>query len=255
MPSDKQNLMKKRNALLQQIATNHSVVEGHGQVFHLCTIQSVNGTYYVNLPQVIRRCYFLDSDEINLLTELFSWMDENGTVQVEQGLLSLKTGIKLRTVKTKLTGDNDSLKSKGFITVHKKKRNNVYTISKLEFNPYIILSEMAHSYVESHYYKNSLRNMDWEETELDEEAAVSNSNVHNLNPTLNGVLKGERYITIWRHVLAESFQKTVTRKEVYSKYIQSMQDNPVQDYGELQSRFWIELHTELVRLYEKKLAS
>lgn len=249
--SSHESVMKKRNAMINSMANHHSVTED-GFIFG-DSIQSPNSSYYINLPHVIRRCYYLDSNELNILAELYSWMNTEGIAQVEQGLIAIKTGIPLRTVKQKMTGKTNSLKSKGFISVSKKKRTNVYTIQKLDFNPYIILSEMAHSFAEHNYYKGFLRSLEWEEVQETEEVQDSKemqeaeSTAPTETCTLNWIIKGEQSITEWRKKFVECFSRTVTDKSIYMKYVESMLSNPKQDYSQLCTMFWNDLYEGVVK--------
>lgn len=226
-------LMKKRNAFIQNIAEHHSTIDGV-PIFG-SKLPDSNSSYYVNVPQVLRRCFYLDSYEISILTELFSWMNGEGVTQVEQSMISLKTGIPLRTVKEKMTGKENSLKSKLFIEVAKRKRSNVYIVQKLDFNPYIILSEMAHGFVEYYYYKGNLRSLDWTGDE-----ARGNS-----PQSLKWILEGEQSITSWRQHLAKVFNGIVTDKDVYMKYVKLIAAAPNQDYVQVYESFQDELLKEV----------
>ncbi|WP_405168934.1 hypothetical protein [Paenibacillus sp. FSL H3-0286] len=236
------DLMKKRNAFIQNLAEHHSTIDGVAIFGTTPTLPYSNSSYYVNVPQVLRRCVYLDSDEINILIELFSWMDGEGVAKVEQSLISLKTGIPLRTVKEKMTGKGNSLKSKRFIEVAKRNRSNVYIVQKLDFNPYIILSEMAHGFVEYYYYKGNLRSLDW----------TGDEPSGNSPQSLKWILEGEQSITSWRQHLAKVFKGIVTDKVVFMKYVQSIVATCNQDYVQMNREFQNELLQEVLNKREVK---
>ncbi len=103
---------------------------------------------YVVAPQKILRCYRLSDFEKLLLLELLSYMGENNYAFPSHKRLAFKLGKKsVSSIKKAL----NSLKDKGFITWTKGRGDigsNRYYLSELTVNPYIILSEFVHYFVE-----------------------------------------------------------------------------------------------------------
>lgn len=104
--------------------------------------QSNNG-YFLPIPQVLRRCFFLSSNEKTVLWELMSWFDKDGFRRISLKTLSLYTGLSEKTVSKMLNG----LVEKEII--HRKHTSSVdmFMIQKLKENPYILLSEAIHHWI------------------------------------------------------------------------------------------------------------
>lgn len=103
---------------------------------------------YVIAPQKILRCFRLNEIEKLLLLELLSYMGDNDFAYPSHKRLAFKLGKKsVSSIKKALT----SLKEKGFITWSKgggDTGSNHYRLTELRLNPYIILSEFVHFFVE-----------------------------------------------------------------------------------------------------------
>lgn len=59
--------------------------------------------YFLKVPESVRRCYYLEPNEKQVLFELYSWADDDGKAKVTIDLMALKLGITEKTVrKTKI---------------------------------------------------------------------------------------------------------------------------------------------------------
>lgn len=117
-----------------------------------------NISYYIKVPQEIRRCLFLDGNTVNVLLELVSWGMIDGQRKrnieewfaINQQLMALKTGLTENTVSTKIK----ELESKMFIEKAKRGRRNYYRLNT-SLNPFVFLSEEIHDFVNYVYPKKN----------------------------------------------------------------------------------------------------
>ncbi len=145
-----------------------------------------NQGMFLTIHENIKRCYYLDANEKLVLFELYSWSSQDGNCKLTMDLISMKLGLSEKTVRTKIK----SLKEKKFVTVKKERKSNKYIFNNLKENPYLILSEVIHTFIEDYYYKNGLqRDEEWFQQ------------------------AGEDGVRIWREAIVESLT-TVTRKKV-----------------------------------------
>ncbi|MBU8880618.1 helix-turn-helix domain-containing protein [Bacillus sp. FJAT-29790] len=129
--------------------------ESSGIPYQLATFATGNGSIrmvanrgYVIAPQKILRCYRLNDIEKILLLEVISYMGVNNYAFPSHKRLAFKLGKKsTASIKNGLK----SLKEKGFIHWSKGGGDlgtNHYRLSDLYSNPYIIMSEFTHFFVE-----------------------------------------------------------------------------------------------------------
>ncbi|MBE1446160.1 hypothetical protein [Paenibacillus sp. OAS669] len=110
-------------------------------------LYSINTGYYLPIPDILRRCYFLQQSEKQVLFELVSWAssnedsDEIGYCSVPEliirGATNLSRSSSMNAIKV--------LEEKGFIDVRRYfNQRNRYKILSLSKNPYVLLSEWVH---------------------------------------------------------------------------------------------------------------
>ncbi|MFF0829893.1 helix-turn-helix transcriptional regulator [Brevibacillus sp. NPDC003359] len=125
----------------------------------LCNVCSGgNVSFYLKVPQEVRRCYFLDANAVNVLLELLSWGMLDGNRKrdigewftIKQQVMALKLGLSENTISSKL----QELERKWFIDVQKRGRRNYYRLNTM-LNPFIVLSEEIHEYVQYLYAKKN----------------------------------------------------------------------------------------------------
>lgn len=104
-----------------------------------------NNTYFLSVPQVLRRCFFLSVNEKAVLWELMSWLDDTGFSRVSLKTLSLYTGISEKTVSSMLNG----LAKKGIIRRKHTSSTDMFMVCDLSKNPYILLSEGIHYWIKT----------------------------------------------------------------------------------------------------------
>lgn len=113
---------------------------------------------YVIVPQKIIRCFRLNDIEKVLLIEILSYMGANDYAFPSHKRLAFKLGKKsTASIKNALK----SLKEKGFIDWRKGGGDigsNRYTLCDLYSNPYLIMSEFTHFFVEEilHDYRDEI---------------------------------------------------------------------------------------------------
>ncbi len=114
-------------------------------------LEGVHNTFFVIVPDVLRRCMFLSSSEKDILWELFSWAgNDEGYCEVLQDIIATNCNMSVSTVKTALK----SLLKKGFIIKRMaSRRKNRYKIANLSKNPYVLLSEMLYNIIQNNYKK------------------------------------------------------------------------------------------------------
>jgi hypothetical protein len=108
-------------------------------------VHTVHTGYYVKIPDVVRRCFFLSSSEKEVLYELISWVSTaplaDGVCKVTESHIQINAGLSLATVKNCLA----SLARKEFISIRSDlDSRNVYRIHDGNKNPYLLLSEYLH---------------------------------------------------------------------------------------------------------------
>ncbi|NHN28541.1 hypothetical protein [Paenibacillus agricola] len=110
-------------------------------------IKTINNRFYLQLPDILRRCYFMQPSEKLVLLELISWAasnkesDEVGYCSVPEPIIRGNTNLSRSTIKNAIK----SLQEKKFITVRKYYNSrNRYMINSLTENPYALLSEYVH---------------------------------------------------------------------------------------------------------------
>ncbi|KEQ25448.1 helix-turn-helix domain-containing protein [Paenibacillus tyrfis] len=109
---------------------------------------SPNNTYFLNVPQTLRRCLFLSTNEKAVLWELMSWMNnDEGCCQVPLKTLEMYTGLSYKTVGKMIQG----LVKKGFIKKRHTFSADVYRICDLSQNPYILASECVYDWYKKYH--------------------------------------------------------------------------------------------------------
>ncbi|WP_046178962.1 helix-turn-helix domain-containing protein [Domibacillus tundrae] len=110
-------------------------------------LKLVSNRGFVVTPQKILRCYRLTDFEKILLIDLLSLMGERGYAFPSHGTLAFRQGKKsTASIKSTL----NSLCKKGFINWKAGGADlgtNHYKVQNLSYNPYIIMSEFTHYYV------------------------------------------------------------------------------------------------------------
>lgn len=109
------------------------------------TCRQANNTYFLSVPQVLRRCFFLSVNEKAVLWELMSWLDDIGYSRVSLKTLSLYTGISEKTVSKMLNG----LVDKGIIRRRHTSSTDMFMVCDLSKNPYVLLSEGIHYWIKT----------------------------------------------------------------------------------------------------------
>ena len=102
-----------------------------------------NNDYFLLVPQVLRRCFFLTPHERSVLWELMSWMDEDGFCKVSLKTLSMYTGLTEKTVSKMLNG----LVQKSIIMRKHTNSTDMFLMQDLSKNPYVLISEAVHSWI------------------------------------------------------------------------------------------------------------
>jgi hypothetical protein len=87
----------------------------NGETFSY-SVHLPNQGYYLTLPESVRRCYYLEPNEKQVLFELYAWADNDGKAKVTIDLMALKLGITEKTVRETVK----SLEKKGFIFIFKE---------------------------------------------------------------------------------------------------------------------------------------
>lgn len=193
------------------VITRSSIIPNHGK--------------YLIIPENVKRCYYLDANEKLVLFELYSWAKEDGKCQVAMDLVSLKLGISERTVRTCVK----ELVKKKFVQVSKQGRANIYTFDALKDNPYLVLSEFIHEFIQNYYYKAGLRQYEeWVKT------------------------VGDDGFRLWREAVVDTLAKEAKKEEFYKPYLLRLTDTP-DDYENIAISFTNEL-LELINNVVKKKA-
>ncbi|USG67356.1 BlaI/MecI/CopY family transcriptional regulator [Brevibacillus ruminantium] len=181
---------------------------------------------YLTVPESVKRCYYLDANEKLVLFELYSWAKDDGKCQVAMDLVSLKLGISERTVRTCVK----ELVKKKFVQVSKQGRSNIYTFDALKDNPYLVLSEFVHEFIQNYYYKAGLlQDKEWVK-------AV-----------------GDEGVRLWREAVVDTLAKEAKKEEFYKPYLLRLTDTP-DDYENIAISFTNEL-LELINNDVMKKAS
>jgi predicted transcriptional regulator len=162
--------------------------------------------YFLKVPESVRRCYYLEPNEKQVLFELYSWADDNGKAKIPIDLIALKLGITEKTVRQTVK----SLDEKDFISIKKEGRANVYIMSTLKNNPYLVLSEFIHQLIIDYYYKKNIQ-----------------TNLRECGEEI-----GEQGVRKLREAIANNLSKVVKRPEVYQPFIDRLRNSP-DDYFEI----------------------
>jgi predicted transcriptional regulator len=173
-------------------------------------VQLPHKGYFLKVPESVRRCYYLEPNEKQVLFELYSWADSKGIVKVTIDLIALKLGITEKTVRNTLK----TLKEKGFILIDTEGRANIYTISTLKDNPYFVLSEFIHRFIEVSYYRKGIQTYHGEWAKK----------------------IGKKGVREWRKAIVYNVPKIAKQLDVYQKYIDRLRNNPA-DYLNIISEF------------------
>ena len=72
--------------------------------------------YFLKVHESVRRCYYLEPNEKQVLFELYSWANDDGKAKVTIDLMDLKLGITKKTVRQTVK----SLDKKYFISIKKR---------------------------------------------------------------------------------------------------------------------------------------
>lgn len=182
-----------------------------------------NKGYFLKVPDSVRRCYYLEPNEKQVLFELYSWADDDGKAKVTIDLMALKLGITEKTVRQTVK----SLDKKDFISIKKEGRANVYIMSTLKHNPYLVLSEFIHQFIMSYYYKKNIQT--------------------NLREWVEEV--GEQGVRKLREAIANNLSKVVKQPEVYQPFIDRLKNNP-DDYFNIIEDFTNVIDKKLEELEE-----
>lgn len=100
-----------------------------------------NGGFFVAIPNIIRRCHFIDGKSEKVLYELLSYMRDNTFCSVYQFLLADHTNLSPRSV-------SDALNSLEQLGIIKKVGNSKdgdklsYQLNRLNKNNYLLLSDV-----------------------------------------------------------------------------------------------------------------
>ena len=187
-------------------------------VISRCSIVPNQGKY-LQIPENVKRCYYLEANEKLVLFELYSWAKEHGEVKVALDLVSLKLGISERTVRTCIK----KLDEKKFVQVSKRGRANIYRFDNLKNNPYLVLSEVIHKIIEEYYYKSGLRQCEDFVQEY-----------------------GEDGIRLWREAVVDTLAKEAKKKDFYEPYLLRLTEN-ADDYENITNTF----RDDLMKLVQK----
>ncbi|NOU94884.1 hypothetical protein GC093_16885 [Paenibacillus sp. LMG 31456] len=110
-------------------------------------IASINAKYYLPTPDILRRCYFIQQSEKQVLFELMSWAssnhesDETGYCSVPELIIRGATNLSRSSIMNAIK----SLKAMGFIEVRRYyNQRSRYKIMSLSKNPYVLISEWVH---------------------------------------------------------------------------------------------------------------
>jgi len=185
---------------------NDGAVEEDSEENEISMYQVHNG-FYVVAPDVIRRNFFLSSNEKEVLWELFSWAaNDGGFCSVSQRIMCTNLNLSESTVKKVI----NSLQKKQFIEKRKTtKRRNVYKIVDLRRNPYILLSEYCHKFLQRVIKYATM-----------DESFIFNEEEYNTPLTVDGYLAGVLYFvnteSIYMPFINKLMTKEVNFKEVYN---------------------------------------
>jgi len=168
---------------------------------------------FLTLPENVKRCCYLDANEKLVLFELYSWAKEDGTCKVSMDLVSLKLGISERTVRTCVK----ELAVKKFIQKSKQGRSNFYRCDNLKNNPYLVLSEFIHQFIDDYYYKRGLRQCEeWVQR------------------------VGDEGFRLWREAVVDTLAKEAKKETFYEPYLQRLTETP-NEYESIHTSFVDEL--------------
>jgi predicted transcriptional regulator len=189
-------------------------------------LKTVN-RFYLQMPEILRRCYFLQPSEKLVMFELISWAasnnesDEIGYCSVPEPIIRGNTNLSKSTVKKAI----QSLQTKGFIDIRRYyDRRNKYKINPLARNPYALLSEYVH-WIRQAVISN------WEDTEkmFREYDALSYS----------------------VNAYTEATLAFVNRSEVYMPYIKRIKEAYGENFLEYYKAIFHDVELKLNELYDE----